>query len=142
MKKISDGHISAKDFLTYEKTWDKFEMKNRGDYHDHYITKDILLLIDVFEKFIVTCLKYYGLDPCHFFSSPGLIQDSMLKMAGIKLKKIYDIDKYLFVEKGLRGGISYAAKRYAKPNNKYMNDYDTKKQSTFISYLDVNDLYG
>ena len=53
-----------------------------------------------------------------------------------------DIDKYLFIEKGLRGGISYIAKRYAKANNKYMNDYDPKKQSTFISYLDMNNLYG
>ena len=65
----------------------------------------------------------------------------MLKMTNIKLEKISDIDKYLFIEKGLRGGISYIAKRYAKANNKYMNDYDPKKQSTFISYLDMNNLY-
>ena len=66
----------------------------------------------------------------------------MLKLAGVKLEKISDIDKYLFIEKGLSGGISYIAKRYAKANNKYMNDYDPKKQSTFISYLDMNNLYG
>ena len=65
----------------------------------------------------------------------------MLKMTGIKLEKISDIDKCLFIEKGLRGGISYIAKRHAKANNKYMNDYDPKKQSTFISYLDINDFY-
>ena len=66
----------------------------------------------------------------------------MLKMTGVKLKKISDIDKYLFIEKGLRGGISYIAKRYAKANNKYTNDYDPKKPSTFITYLDMNNLYG
>ena len=66
----------------------------------------------------------------------------MLKMTDIKLEKIPDIDKYLFIEKGLRGGISYIAKRYAKANNKYMNDYNPKKQSTFIPYLDMNNLYG
>ena len=66
----------------------------------------------------------------------------MLKMTGVKLEKISDIDKYLFIEKGLKGGISYIAKRYAKANNKQMNDYDSKKQSTFISYLDMNNLYG
>ena len=66
----------------------------------------------------------------------------MLKMTGIKLEKISDIDKYLFIEKALRVGISYIAKRYANANNKYMNDYDPKKQSTFISYLDMNNLYG
>ena len=66
----------------------------------------------------------------------------MLKMTGVKLEKISDIDKYLFIEKGLRGGISYIAKRYAKANNKYMNDYDPKKSSTFTSYLDMNNLYS
>ena len=113
-----------------------------GDYHDHYLKKDVLLLADVFEKFIDTCLKYYGLDPCHYFSSPGLSWDAMLKMTGVKLEKISDTDKYLFIEKGLRGGISYIAKRYAKGNNKYTNDYDPKKPSKFITYLDMNSLYG
>ena len=87
-------------------------------------------------------MKYYGLDPYHYYSSPELCWDAMLKMTGVKLEKISDIDKYLFIEKGLRGGISYIAKRYAKANNKYMNDYDPKKPSTFISYLDMNNLYG
>ena len=95
-----------------------------------------------FEKFIDTCLKFYGLDHCHYFSSPGLSWDAMLKMTGVKLEKISDIDKYLFIEKGLRGGISYIAKRYAKANNKYMKDYDPKKPSKFITYLDMNNLYG
>ena len=129
-------------YLTCEKTWDKFEMKNRGDYHDHYLKRDVSLFVDVFTKFIDTCLKYYGIDPCHYFSSPGLSWDAMLKMADIKSEKISDIDKSLFVEKGSRGGIFYIAKRYAKTNNKYMNYYDPKKQSTFISYLDMNNLYG
>ena len=99
-----------------------------------------MLLADVFEKFIDTCLKFYGLDPCHYFSSPGLSWDAMLKMTGVKLEKISDIDKYLFIEKGIKGGISYIAKRYAKANNKDMND--PKKPSTFITYLHMNDLYG
>ena len=87
-------------------------------------------------------MKYYRLDPCHYFGYPGLSWDAMLKMTGVKLEKISDIDKYLFIEKGLRGRISNIAKRNAKPNNKYINDCDPKKQSTFISYLDMNDLYG
>ena len=97
-------------------------MKNMGDYHAHYLKKDVLLLRDVFD----TCLKYYGLDTCHYFSSPGLIWDAILKMTDAKLEKISDINKYLFIEKGLRAGV-YIAKRYAKANNKYMNDYDPKK---------------
>ena len=99
--KISDGHISVKDFLACEKAWDKFEMKNMGDYHNHYLIKDVLLLADVYEQFIGTCLKYNGLDSCHYFSSPGLSWDAMLKMTDIKLEKISDIDKYLFIEKRL-----------------------------------------
>ena len=137
-----DGHISNEDYLTCSKIWNKYDMKNMGDYHDHYLKKVVLLLGDVFEKFIDMCLKFYKLDPCHYFSSPGLSWDAMLKMTGVKLEKISDIDKYLFIEKGLRGGISYIAKRYAKANNKYMNDYDPKKPSTFISYLEMNNLYG
>ena len=93
------------------KNWNEFNMKNMGDYHDHYLKKDVLLLADVFENFINACLKFYKLDPCHYFSSPGLSWDAMLKMTGVKLEKILDIDMYLFTEKGLRGGISYIAKR-------------------------------
>ena len=140
--KISDGHVSIEDYMVCERIWDKFKMKNMGDYHDHYLKKDVLLLTDVFEKIIKTFLKYYELDSCHYFSSPGLTWDVMLKMTGVKLEKISDIDKYLFIEKGLRGEISYIAKRYAKANNKYMNAYDPKKPSTFISFLDMNNLYG
>ena len=78
-----DGHISDEDYLTCNKIWNEFNMKNVGDYHHHYLKKDILLLADVFEKFIDTCLEFYGLDPCHYFSSPGLNWDATLKMTGI-----------------------------------------------------------
>ena len=96
--------------MVCEKIWDKFKMKNMGDYHDHYFKKDVLLLADVFEKFNDTCLKYYGLDSCHYFSAPGLSWDTILKLTGTKLEKISDIGEYLFIEKGTRGGISYIAK--------------------------------
>ena len=140
--KISDGHISIEDYMVCGKIWDKFNMKNMGDYHDHYLKKDVLLLADVFEKFVDTCLKYYKLDPCHYFSAPGLSWDAMLKMTGIKFEKVSDIDQYLSIQKGTRGGISFIAKKYVKANNKYMSDYDSNKQSTFITYLDKNNLYG
>ena len=70
--KISDGHISITNYLAFKKVWDKFKLKNVGDYLDHYLKKEVLLLADVFEKFIGTCLKFYGLDCSHYFSSPGL----------------------------------------------------------------------
>ena len=90
-----------------------------GDYHDHYLKKDVLLLADVFEKFIDTCLNFYGLDPCHYFSSSELSWDAMLKITGMRLEKIVDIDMYLFIEKGWT---SYIAKRYSKTNTGYMKN--------------------
>ena len=102
----------------------------------------MLLSADVFEKFISESLKFYKLDPSHCFSSPGLNWDAMLKIIGIKFELISDIDKHLFIEKGLRGGISYISKRFSKPNNKYMKNYDPTKESKFIMYLDENNLYG
>ena len=119
-----------------------------GDYHDHYLKKDALFLADVFEKFIDPYLRIYKLDPCHYFSSPGLNWDAVLKMLeligvkwqiGVKLEKILDIDMYLFTEKGLREGISCIPKIYSKANNKYMKNYPTEL-SKFISYLDMNNL--
>ena len=108
-----DGHINDEDYLAGKKSWDELYMKNMGDYDDHFLKKDVFLLDDVFEKLIGTCLKFYKLNPCHYFSSPQLNWDAMLKMTGVKLEKIFNIGMYLFIEKGLRGGISYIAKRYS-----------------------------
>ena len=137
-----DGHISDEDYLMQKKTCNEFNMESMGDYHDHYLKKDVLLIADVFEKFIGTCLKFYGLDSCHYFSSPGLSWDAMLKMTSVRLEKIFDIVMYLYIEKGSKGGISYIAKRYWETNNKYMKSYDSTKLSKFITYLDMNNLYG
>ena len=95
-----------------------------------YLKTDVLLLCDVFEKFISVCLKDYGLDPCHYFSSPGLSWDAILKMTGIQLEKVSNIDVYLFLEKGMRGGVSYISKRYSKSD-----------ENTDIMYWDANNLY-
>ena len=112
------------------------------DYHDHYLKKDVLLLADIFQNFISESLKFYKLDPSHYFSSPRLSCDAMLEMTGIKLELISDIDKHLFIEEGLRGGISYICKEFSEANNKYFKNYDPKKENKFIMYLDENNLYG
>ena len=113
-----------------------------GEYHDLYLRSDILLLADVFQNFRKTCLTYYGLDPPHYVSSPGLARDAMLKMTKINLDLITDIDMQLFIEKGMCGGISYIAHRHAEANNQYMKNYDPHKESSYIMYLDANNLYG
>ena len=66
----------------------------------------------------------------------------MLKMTGIKVDRISNIDMHLFVEKGMRGGILYISKRYTKANNKFMKCYGSIKESKFIMYLDANNLYS
>ena len=111
---LKDVCISEKDYLKAKYFWNVFKMNTMGDYHDLYLKADVLLLADVFEKFINTCLDYYGLDPCHYFNSPGLSWDAMLKMTGIELDLISDIDMQLFIEKGMRGGISYILKDITK----------------------------
>ena len=75
-------------------------------------------------------------------SSPGLSWEAMLKRTKINLYLISDIDMQLFIEKGLRGGISYIAHRYAKANNKYMSDYNPGEENSYLMYLDANNLYG
>ena len=111
-----------------------------GDYHDLYLKSDVLILADVFENFRKTSKQYYNLDPVHYFSCPGFAWDAMLKMTGINLELIIDIVMYQMVEKGLRGGISYIASRYSKPNNTYMCDYDKDEESSYLKYLDANNL--
>ena len=96
-------------------------MKKMGDYHDLYFRTGVLLLADVFDEFISMCLEYYPLDHFHYFSSPGLSRDAMLKMTGVKLNLISDSVMYQFTEEGMRGGVSCIAHRYSKANNKYMN---------------------
>ena len=139
---MNNEHITNKDYKHAQTVWKTFKLKTMGEYHDLYLKSDILLLADVFENFRKTCLEYYKLDPCHYFTSPGLSWDAMLKMTDMKLELMVDIDMFQFIEKGMRGGISYIANRYGKGNNKYMKSYDKTKPSKYIMYLDANNLYG
>ena len=140
--RLKQEKISEEDFLHAQKVWKEFELKNMGDYHDLYLKTDVLLLSDVMENFRKLCEKHYELDPAHFFTVPGMAWDAMLKMTGIKLELLEDVDMLLMIEKGIRGGISNAFKRYAKANNKFMKDFDPAEKSSFIVYLDANNLYG
>ena len=138
----SNGHIYEKEYLDLKNFWKELGFNTFIDFHNHYLKKDVLLLADVFEKFISTCLKNYNLDPCHYFSALGLSWDAMLKMTKVELEKISDPDMHLFIEKGMRGGISYINKRYSEANNENCPNYDNEKPKRYINYLDMNNLYG
>jgi hypothetical protein len=146
---LNDSDITTADYLRAKLVWDKFKIKNMGEYHDLYLKTDVLLLADVFENFRELCLDYYGLDAPHYFTSPGLAWDAALKLSKVKLELLTDPDMFLMVEKGIRGGISVISNRYSVANNKYMGSigtgrpsYDETKPSKFIMYLDACNLYG
>ena len=140
--KLNDANISENDYTHANKVWDIFEMKTMRDYHDLYLKTDVLLLSDVFEEFRNVCLKHYQLDPAWYYTSPGLAWDACLKLTKIELELLHDQDLLLMVEEGIRGGVSMITKRLGITNNKYMSSFDPSKPSTYISYLDANNLYG
>ena len=139
---MNNEHITDEEYQHAQNVWNEFGLSSMGEYHDLYLKSDILLLADVFENFRKTCQEYYELDPAHYFTSPGLSWDAMLKRTETELELISDVDMFLFIEKGMRGGISYIANRYGKANNKYMKNYNPKDATKYIVYLDANNLYG
>ena len=134
--------ISKDDYSHAKRVWNKFDMKTMRDYHDLYLKSDVLLLADCFENFRKKCLNYYGLDPAHYYTAPGLSWDAALKMTAVKLELLTDIDMHLMVEKGVRGGVSTITHRYSKANNPKMADYNKDLPHNYILDLDANNLYG
>ena len=140
--KLNDSGITEDDYSHALKIWEKFECKNIGDYCDLYCRTDVLLLADVFENFRKKCLLYYKLDPTHYFTSPGMSWDALLKKTGVEIELLTDYDQYMFIERGIRGGISMSSKRFVKANNPMVSDYDPEKEKSYIMYLDANNFYG
>ena len=130
------------DYRHGNNVFNKFKLNNLGDYHDLYVQSNTLLLADVFENFRDMCLKEYELDPAHFLSLPGLAWQACLKKTNIELELLTDYDMLLMVEEGIRGGMCHSIHRYAKANNKYMKNYNNNEESSYIQYLDANNLYG
>ena len=106
-----------------------------------YLKSDTLLLANVLENFRKMCLKIDHLDLSKFLSAPGLVWQAALKNTKVKLEQLTDIDILLMVEKGITGGISHAIHQYGKANNKYMKEYGKHKESSYLKYRDVKDLY-
>ena len=141
--KINMSDINDEDYERAQRVWKGFDIKNLGEYHDLYLKTDVILLSNVFEAFRNTCLQHYKLYPAHFYTSPGLAWQECLKKTGVRLELLTDPDMPLMFERGNRGGITQAVHRYASANNKYMGEkFKPKEDSSFLQYLDANNLYG
>ena len=120
------------DYRHGNNVFNTFKLNKLGDYHDIYVQIDTLLLADVFENFRDMWLKEYELDPAQ----------ACLKKTNIELELLTDYDMLLMVEERIRGGICHSTHRYAKANNEYMKCYNNNEESSYIQYLDTNNLYG
>ena len=129
-------HITNEDYKHAKTVRNAFKIKNL------FVQCDTLQLADVFEQFRNLCLKEYELDPAYFVSTPGLAMEACLKMTGVKLELLTNIDMMLMFEKGIRGALTQTVRRYAAANNKYMPNYDANVVSSYLEHLEANNLYG
>ena len=139
---LTGEDISDEKYEFAQRVWTTMGCQSMGEYHDLYLYQDIFLLADIFEQFRQVCLKNYQLDPAHYYTVPGFSWDAALKFTKVKLETLHDIEMHQFLERGMRGGISMISHRYAQANNKYLQEYDPEKPTSFITYQDSNNLYG
>ena len=140
--KLNMSNISKEDYVHSQKIWNTFKIQDLGVYHDLYVKTDVLLLADVFENFRRMCHDKYGLDPVRYASTPNLAWQACLKQTSVNLELLIDMDMLLMFEQGIRGGICQAIVPYVKANNKYLKNYDKNIPSSFLKYIDANNLYG
>ena len=141
--KLSVSPITSDDYQHAQRVWKEFRIHNLGDYHDLYLRTDVVLLANMYEAFRETSLEHYKLDPAHFYTSPGLAWKACLKCTGIRLELLPDPNMLLMFEHAIRDGITQAVCKYAAANNPYMGDkFDPNEDTTYLQYLDANNLYG
>ena len=133
--------ITDEDYIHAQKVFEEFKLKKLAEYHDLYVQSGTLLLADVFENFRNKCIEIYELDPAHFLSAPGLAWQACFKKTGMILELLTDNYMLMIVEEGIRGGICHAIYRYSRANNKYMKNYNKNIDSSYLMYLDENNLY-
>ena len=132
---LSGKGIMDKEYAHAQDVWATFGWRMLGDYHDLYVTTDILLLADVFENVRNVCQEKYGLDPVHYYSAPGLSLDALLKKTGIELELLTYMDMHWFIERGMRGSISMVSKQQAKANNPLVEGYDPAELTNYITFI-------
>ena len=152
--KLKQEGISYKEYYRAKLVWRLTGCKTFGDYCDNYMEIDVYLLADCLENYRNIIYDKNEIDAFHSYSAPGLSWQIGLKQCGeafekehpgeeFSLELLTDYDMLLMIESGIRGGFSGTlGKRYAKANNKYLHDYDPKIPSSYLQYLDANNLYG
>jgi len=139
---LSEKTITPAEYDHAQQVWSQMGIQNLGEYHDLYLKTDVLLLADVFETFRKKWMKNYSLDPANYYTLPGLSWQSALKMTGVKLQLLTDPTMWLFFEQSIRGGLTMVSCRHAKANNSYLDNYDPSKPTSYLMYVDANNLYG
>ena len=133
--------ITDADYIHVKAVCKNFE-KKLGEYHGLHLKSDTFLFGDVFGNFTKICSKIYHFDPEKFLSATASAWQAALINTGLKLELITDSDMLLMFKKGIRGGICHAIRQHTKANNKYMKYYDKNKESSYLKFWDVNNLYG
>jgi hypothetical protein len=139
---LTNSQVSENEYAYAQNVWSNFKINNMKEYTLLYLKTDILILADIFENFRLICQNNYNLDPLHFLTAPSLSFSAMLKSTKVKIELITDIEMMSFIQKNIRGGIVQCSKKFAKANNKYLDEYDINQQSSYLVYVDKNNLYG
>jgi len=141
---LNDEALSPEDYQRAQLIWHHYNIKNLGEYHDHYLKSDVLLLTDVFENFRGTVFEKHGLDCLYYPTLPSLAWSMALKHTKVELDLITDPEAYLMIENSIRGGIATISNRYSKANNPFLEEeeYDSERPLSYIAYWDMNNLYG
>ncbi|HUR98246.1 MAG TPA: DNA polymerase [Pyrinomonadaceae bacterium] len=141
--RLRGNNISDEEYRHAQQVWDTFGFSKFRQYHDLYCQTDTVLLADVFENYRRFCLSKFKIDPAHKFTAAGVSWIAMLKRTAIKFDLITDPNMMLMIQRGIRGGIcSVLHRRFARANNPHVPGYDPSKPTTWIIYVDANNLYG
>ncbi|KAJ8914368.1 hypothetical protein NQ315_011356 [Exocentrus adspersus] len=151
---LTETAISEEDYTYAVKVWNAFKCRTLAEYSDIYLKTDVVLLADVFEAFRKVCQDTYQLDPCQFYTLPGLSWAAMMKYTKVKLELLTDVDMLHFIRRSIRGGVAGCIQRHATANNPYMPakelldedfahlSYRPEEDIRYLLYLDANNLYG
>ena len=141
--KLTGEGTTDEDYQHAHTVWKEYNIESMKNYRKLYNLSDVLLLADIFENFRSICMNYYGLDPAWYLRAPGFAWNAILKISNVQLELLSFPDMLLMIKSDIIGGIATISHRHAKVNNDYMGtEFDPAEESKFISYLDVNNLYG